>query len=486
MHGLPVAAGSLARITSDYGNFLIGPLAIAISGVLISRILKLLNPNTKFAFYAQLVLYFSAPILYTSTTIFSEPLVMFANLSAFYFVLLFLETSQVFDLVWVSLSLIIAFATRIDSPLVVLAAVLITLADCKKFSSSSRIALTACLTPPLLFWFTDLMYFSTFYRESMQSNFVAVIAAYLILLFFVFWGRQGFISSSKFKKYLIKVLILAGIVEVISILILGAIHPTPAGILSREPSLRDTWPNNSNFFMINSSLWLSWYFGPLVVIFSLFVAMYFLSRSAAITLPYFLLSAIYILFTAFFSLYPNIASDQPWASRKLVPVLIPVAIFLCFLGIQELGFRGIVNRNIQFLLIGLLSISICAPTLREVKTSEQRGFLPLIQELCSQVKASTGVILDPSTQLSMGVRVWCNRPATINQGSISNAWEFQVMKSEEIFFYLSSKNENDSHLEKIWQGSSPVNLDALDPTLGQLPFTYQAGQQISLYLYKFV
>lgn len=486
MHGLPIINGVIARILGDNWIFLSSILFSSLSGLVIYRILINLEVHANLALFGQMMLYLAAPVLYTSTTLFSEPIALFFNL-VFLHTLLTISKDSFYLKFIVALSAILSSCvTRIDSPIILILVNFLYLLHRKPILQKERVMLLILNLIPLLFWWIDLSKFNTEYLKTfeLQSRLILILI-FIELVLILSPIRIYFATSRLIQKFIVLFIVSIGLLNVIAAQSIQQIHPVNSGVLSKSPEILSGWPNNTNVFGFNSVEWLGWYFGSFIVLVVLFVAtLSFVLKSDLIQNTHKHISFGFLLFFSYFAIYPGIAADQPWGSRKLVPFLIPLFIILFFLQVNYLvSFRNFAQFLVPIIVV-ISMISILIPTSKIIKSSEQRGFLPVVQEFCKEAADFDGLIVDQNLPLTLSLRVWCNVPTIQNLGSLEIPIQFRNGFPDKSIGFVSTSPIDDPSYVLVWSQSSGINKFAVEPGIGQVAIGYQGGQSLRLYLYN--
>ncbi|WP_214320941.1 hypothetical protein [Nonomuraea sediminis] len=177
--------------------------------------------------------------------------------------------------------------------------------------------------------------------------------------------------------------------------------------------------------------WVIWYVGVPVVVLATLAAAVLVRRllRGGASFEWLLPLAVIGWTTVTTLLRPEITPDQPWASRRLVPVVVPGLIALAVWGLgwtrdktRRLGY----GRRTQTVVAVLGTLLVLVPpTVTSIGTAFipiERGERAAVEAMCAQIPANASVLIvervtgDRFTQL---VRGMCDRP-TARAGIISD------------------------------------------------------------------
>ncbi|GAA0927523.1 hypothetical protein [Nonomuraea longicatena] len=181
--------------------------------------------------------------------------------------------------------------------------------------------------------------------------------------------------------------------------------------------------DGTRLYFEDSLLWVVWYVGlPVVVLATLAAAVLVRRMLRDGSSPEWLLPLAVIGFTTVTTLLrPEITPDQPWASRRLVPVVIPGLVLLGVWGLgwlrDKTGRLGYGPRTRSWV-AGVGAVLVLVPpavtSIGTAFTPIERGERAAVEAMCARIPADASVLFaervtaDRFTQL---VRGMCGRPA---------------------------------------------------------------------------
>lgn len=166
-------------------------------------------------------------------------------------------------------------------------------------------------------------------------------------------------------------------------------------------------------------LWLAWYIGPLLVGLSLWGISLAIKRLFEKKDLLLLAPLITIVGTALFYLsYPSIFPDQIWASRRLLPVIMPGLVFFGFFALEWLYRQKkllTISVNGAVLAAVIATLAIIGPLVVSkpfLRTREATWYQP-VEAVCNQLPQNATVLWvgKARTQLIEPTKALCNVPA---------------------------------------------------------------------------
>lgn len=168
--------------------------------------------------------------------------------------------------------------------------------------------------------------------------------------------------------------------------------------------------------------WVVWYIGPLAMILGiggLIVMTYRLSKGDK-DLVYVLIVSLVIGTSLIYFLKPQIASDQIWASRRMLPVIMPGFIIAAVFLLQELYDNKLLlpkrlNLNQQSVISALTVSTIALPLFITFPFIDTAPFSQLtgVRGTCSTIPANSTIIWSGIARLEapMSTRAFCKVPS---------------------------------------------------------------------------
>jgi len=158
------------------------------------------------------------------------------------------------------------------------------------------------------------------------------------------------------------------------------------------------------FFLLFPALWpfvmevgnphwslLSW--TPLgLILATAGLALFLVRREEAIALPFWVFSVLSILS---YAMNPFVTPRQPWASRRLIPVVLPaLAMFSAYAVVNMPRLRFRLHRVIRVLVIVALVGLFIRTDLPFLRATEYRGCLDRLQDLASHFEGDSVILFD--------------------------------------------------------------------------------------------
>ncbi|GAA4205826.1 hypothetical protein GCM10022252_67010 [Streptosporangium oxazolinicum] len=180
--------------------------------------------------------------------------------------------------------------------------------------------------------------------------------------------------------------------------------------------------DGSRLYYENSAYWVIWYVGLPVAIMATIAAAVLARRLVRGTAPGWLLPLAVIGWTTVTTLYrPGITPDQPWAARRLVPVVIPGLILLAVWGLRWARDRARRSGYGQGVLRGLVAIGAVLFLVPPVITSGGTAFSPVdrdelaaVETMCAALPPRASVLVVErvtAARFTQVVRGVCGLPA---------------------------------------------------------------------------
>ncbi|MER6169729.1 hypothetical protein [Streptosporangium sp. NPDC001681] len=180
--------------------------------------------------------------------------------------------------------------------------------------------------------------------------------------------------------------------------------------------------DGSRLYYENSAYWVIWYVGLPAVLLATLAAALLARRLVRGTAPEWLLPLAVIAWTTVTTLYrPGITPDQPWAARRLVPVVIPGLILLAVWGLgwvrdrgRGFGYRPPVRRGLATAGAVLLLVPVAFVSAGTAFDPIERGERAAVEALCAALPARASVLVVErvtAARFTQLVRSSCGLPA---------------------------------------------------------------------------
>jgi hypothetical protein len=459
MPGAPMLHSAAAWL----GGLMVGPAVLGALAVLTVGGLAARLAGGRWAPLAALAFAVSLPILYTSRTTFSEIpslILLFGGLILLYDARAAVRGAKAAPLVdgadpgappdgrrgallagLAGLLFGLATLVRIDGlrdvlPVLVFAGLLIALRRLGRPEGALGGPLLAGLAVGAALGFAAALVFARPYLSYLSKSVVPLLAICGAALVLTLAGTAAAPRLARLRRP--RLLPEAGAVLVVLVMAGLAVRPWLQTV-RREPVSRadgvtarfiaDTQRANglpvdgTRLYFEDSLLWVVWYVGlPVVVLATLAAAVLVRRMLRDGSCSEWLLPLAVIGFTTVTTLLrPEITPDQPWASRRLVPVVIPG---LVLLGVWGLGWlRDKTGRlgygpRARAWVAGVGAVLVLVPpavtSIGTAFTPIERGERAAVEAMCAQLPADASVLFvervtgDRFTQL---VRGMCGRPA---------------------------------------------------------------------------
>jgi hypothetical protein len=159
--------------------------------------------------------------------------------------------------------------------------------------------------------------------------------------------------------------------------------------------------------------WLSWYWGPLVVVLgaagtALAVRRLLARGDRALVAPL----AMFLSTSLLYLTAPSIVPDQVWAMRRYLPVVIPGFLVASVAALSPLARRGRTGKVVALLLAGALVLFPAAGSARLVTLREGAPQLAEVGHLCAALPADAAVAVTGPLGVTyqQTVRSYCDLP----------------------------------------------------------------------------
>ncbi|MEV0591212.1 hypothetical protein [Nonomuraea cavernae] len=151
----------------------------------------------------------------------------------------------------------------------------------------------------------------------------------------------------------------------------------------------------TRLYFEQSLQWVSWYVGAPVIVLATLAAAVLVRRLLRDGRPFAWLPALAIIgFTTVTTLLrPEITPDHPWASRRLVPVVIPGLILLAVWGLSLLRDRAPARRWVAVLGVVLIVVPPAVTSIGTAFTPVERGERAAVAALCERIPADGSVLI---------------------------------------------------------------------------------------------
>ncbi|MEV4378663.1 hypothetical protein [Streptosporangium sp. NPDC049644] len=180
--------------------------------------------------------------------------------------------------------------------------------------------------------------------------------------------------------------------------------------------------DGSRLYYENSAYWVIWYVGLPAALLATFAAALLARRLVRGTAPEWLLPLAVIAWTTVTTLYrPGITPDQPWAARRLVPVVIPGLILLAVWGLDRArerarrsGYGPRARRGLATAGAVLLLVPVAFVSGGTAFTPIERGERAAVEALCAALPARASVLVVErvtAARFTQLVRSSCGLPA---------------------------------------------------------------------------
>lgn len=178
--------------------------------------------------------------------------------------------------------------------------------------------------------------------------------------------------------------------------------------------------DGSRLYYENSAYWVIWYVGLPAVVLAVLAAALLTRRLVRGTAPEWLLPLAVIAWTTVTTLYrPAITPDQPWAARRLVPVVIPGLILLAVWGLRRLrervpGRGPRARGGLAVAGVALLVLPVAIVSGGTAFTPIERGERAAVEALCAALPARASVLVAErvtAARFTQLIRSTCGLPA---------------------------------------------------------------------------
>ena len=417
MHMLPSFTATVGRIIHESAalktNIAIGAIAL-LSFYGFTRLFA----KPRWAFLSMIALSLSLPMLYFSRDMYTEPLLMlffFGMLSSLYY-----AKKQPNKLLWF-ISGFMAGATlmtRIDAYLILVAVaayVSIYLLLSKKSYrldslKNSLVLLMGVLVTATLAWL-DLTQLATAYYRFHDSlillELLLLITVVIIgsIITLIYWNDKKFMGfiSGLYKKLPITQIVIALIITIFGFLLARPLYINKTNFyeiqnIGGTQSIVGQKSYTPNSFVYDSGepvvLWSVWYLGlalSLLALIGLVLLVKKGSRDKTLLLLPFIISFVSLASLYFFK--PNITPDQIWASRRILPIVLPGIAFLAAYGLSYIDLR----RSYTFVLyiaVGFIFITSVLDTSNFfINQKSNSPLLTQVNSFCEELPQDSAVLL---------------------------------------------------------------------------------------------
>jgi len=400
LHLLPAFLGLGGKIVGSLNalklNIVFGMTALIAVYLFATRLVR-----PYWALVASALFAVSMPLLYFSRDTYSEPLAASFTFAAMAFLWLGTETRSKLFWLLAGLSLGASTLTRIDGYIVIAAALFFVCfyvatarsGERKKRSIEAGMFMIGAALTGILGWL-DLLLLSSGYFFDLYGRFLQEIAA-------IGLGVAGIIgiSITAWRTNILEQIdkrLQAYYRHIIVLFVTG----TALTLVSRQFWDQTHGTKGLQNFNEFTALWPGWYMGDVLIYLSLagmMLALYKLLVKKEIR--YLIPASVIILTSLLYLVKPNIAPDQIWASRRLVPVILPGLIVFAVLTIDQLYKRlevryklTMISRNgmfvatAAFLVLAPLSIS------RPMLIKSQYTQAAILQTFCEKLPPHAAVL----------------------------------------------------------------------------------------------
>ncbi|MEU8248215.1 hypothetical protein [Nonomuraea sp. NPDC048916] len=174
--------------------------------------------------------------------------------------------------------------------------------------------------------------------------------------------------------------------------------------------------DGTRLYFEQSLHWVSWYVGVPVIVLATLAAAVLVRRLLRDGRPFAWLPPLAIIgfTTATTLLRPEITPDHPWASRRLVPVVIPGLILLAVWGLGWLRDRAHPRRWVAAVGVVLLLVPPAVTSIGTAFTPIERGERAAVEAMCERIPAGASVLIVErvtAERLTQVVRGMCGVPS---------------------------------------------------------------------------
>jgi hypothetical protein len=412
-------------------NLVVGALALFVFFGLARRIV-----GAPLALLVMSAFAVSMPFIYVTRDAYSEPLMLFFLMGGLALLHRAINTWRIADFALAGFVVACAAMARIDSYLALLAVMLAALALAALAGAGRRRATVVRVgalivggAGPMLLGWLDLTWLSRLYFLQLHTQIKAQLAAMLALLVlgpvvaWVSWrpSLRARFASVEFRR---KLAIAAGALVVAAFAFL-ATRPWWQ-VTKREPPnvnlenmQRDSGVaiDGTRLYNEQSVNWQAMYLGWPTVLFA--VAGYVLMLNTMIRRRGYALLGILTMGLIMSALYLwdcQITADQPWASRRFVPVIMPLLLVAAAVALRALWSwqRAREWGRVAAVTVAVLMVAVpLAVTVPVASIREEEGQLSQLEAICKVVGPHGAVIeLDRSAKAGYGqaIRSYCGVP----------------------------------------------------------------------------
>lgn len=434
-HLLPVLislAGSAFGVTALLkANIAIGALALFVFFGLARRIV-----GEPFALLAMATFAVSLPFIYVTRDSYSEPLMLLFLVGGLALLERAVTSWRVADFALAGFVVACAAMVRIDSYVALLAVILaafavagLASADRRRAAAVRAGALILGAAGPMLLGWLDLTWLSALYYRQLHSQVTAQLAAMAVLLVvgpaiaWLGWRpslRARFASDASRRRLAIgAVMLVVGVFAFLATRPWWQVTRREPPNINLENMQRDSHVaiDGTRLYNEQSVNWQAMYFGwPTVV---LAVAGYALLLAAVIRRRTYALVGtltMAIIVSALYLWDCQIVADQPWASRRFVPVVMPLLLIAAAAALRALWTWQRAQPWPRMVVIVAAVLAVAVPlsvTIPMASTRDEAGQLAQLKAICTAVGPHGAVVeLDRSVKAGYGqaIRSYCGVP----------------------------------------------------------------------------
>lgn len=413
LHLLPAFLGLTGRLAGDSAIFLVNPLFGAAALLSVYGFARLIV-RPWWALVATATLSFSLPMIYFSRDTYSEPLAMMFAFGALSILWFAQKTNR--SLLWLLAGFMAGAGTltRADAYLTLIAffaflSVYLIVSPKKKRQRRVRQTLlfaTGCLITSVLGW-VDLTLLSSAYYSSLRNEvlqeLMALSAVILLTLVAIpiIWKSN---LVARLKGVSSKKLAYLAVAMVASAVVVFATRPywhapdsnwTVRSLGGHQATIRLTGANATRTADAVTD-WVHWYLGygaaVLGTIGLLILVNGLVKKHDSSFLPLFFVvfSTVLVYFVM-----PSITPDHIWASRRLLPIVLPGIVIFAVYGIESLSGAGGEKRIHRLFVVLLAAILLAGPislTSRFWKVEERNGQLAQIDTVCDSIPPNGAIL----------------------------------------------------------------------------------------------
>jgi 4-amino-4-deoxy-L-arabinose transferase-like glycosyltransferase len=412
MHLLPAFLGLSGRIAGEELMLRVSPFFGMTALLAVYGFARLLV-RPRWAALATAVLAVSLPLIYFSRDTYTEPLALTFTFGALS--LLWVAQKQKNLWLWLLAGLVTGAGvlTRIDAYLTIagivfFAAIMVVLAARRDRATALKQAgvLAAGITLPSFLGWLDVSLLSPGYYDSVKSLLklellaIAIVAAAGVVATVIAWRTRVLVALDKATRrwrgtaiVVLIVLIAAGLASrpLWYTAVTSNQNPVVAEIQQRMGD-----PIEKRSYAEQSVNWVVWYIGPLFALLGVvgvaLAAKWSMARRDLLLVA----SVAVVLVTSLVYLVkPSITADQIWASRRLLPVILPGLLVFGAVALDRMHSRYFNKHRYEWIVVGgitcalvIMPLLVSKPFLRMRELTQ----LASIQAVCQAVPKN-GVVL---------------------------------------------------------------------------------------------